>query len=383
MSEPFEMPLTLEEFQSEPPPPPMLTDYAAKMVVDPPAVPPADGDTNRTTIVPLDADEGPADLETEIQSRLNHETERALAQLEGSDRELYPVRSRVRPSIEPILARHAARLADIRNRAAPPGPTAADGEVAVRLQGAEGLAPNHPSRLKLEALERRIRARGSLTDTGARLEIQAADAERDAALNDLARQWRDQLNDVAAQATKVLEAGTVTVTETDRRAGLLLVQELGATSPRHGLPLLKWAIRDAAVDPDARASLLMALPGLRSMYENEHSPYGGSVQLRALIGQANDLFHDADQQVARVRLQRIEKTKWEIDEFIRNALGGGSEALDRDGRPVLLPPEPPPRPLPEPRAAPKPFRRASSASAGQREADLEARRAARRAEDEE
>lgn len=355
-----DFPLSVEEFQSEPTPPAMLRDFAAEMVPSTPPVPPVDGGNYATTILPLDADDGPPDLDEVVQSVTSHIAEQALEQLDGPDRDLHPIRSAVRPGLEPILARYSARLADIRNRAAPPGPSAADGDEARRLEGAEGLPANHPSRQALEALERRIRARGSLTDTGKRLELQAAAAERDAAIQQVTAQWGDKLDAVARDCKNRIDQGIVRVTDDDRHAGLLLVQELGATSPKHGLPLLQWEIREAALDPAARGPLLSALPLLRSLYENQQSPYGGSVLLHRLIRTANDLMASADVHVAQARLERIERTKWEIDSFVRNALDGGTEALDRDGRPVLLPPEPPPKPLPMPRSAPHPFRRLTS-----------------------
>src|SRR5689334_17800210 len=245
---PDDTPLTpLEEFYSEPQSP-MVRDFAREMAVNPPEVGPVGEGNDPAPILPLDADEGPPDLEQVIQGHLNGVTRAALEQLDGSDRELYPVRSRVRSAVEPIMARHKARLADIHNRALPAGPTVADGEVLDRLRGAEGLAANHPNRRALEAHERLMRARGSLTDSGAKFEIAQADAERDAALNELAKRWNVELTSVAQNAEALLDTGTIEVTEEHRRSGLLLVEEMTATSPRHGLPHFKWALRQAAVD---------------------------------------------------------------------------------------------------------------------------------------
>src|SRR2546428_10753706 len=112
--------------------------FAAEMVGDPPPVPPADAGNDQTTILPLDADPGPPDLDAAVQSVINDVTERALTELDGTDRQLHPGRSKVRASLAPVLAHHAGRLADIRNRAAPPGPPPADGGSMDRRRGAGG-----------------------------------------------------------------------------------------------------------------------------------------------------------------------------------------------------------------------------------------------------
>jgi hypothetical protein len=359
-------------------PPAMQRDFVAEMVVDPPPVPPVDEGNDQTTIMELDADPGPPDLDEVVDEHLSHVAEAALHELSGTDGQLFPVRSTVRSAIEPVLARHRARMDDIRNRAAAPGATPEDGDELRRLGAAEGLPPDHPNRKALEAIERRIRSRGSLTDSGARLEIQEADAERDSHIQDLVEGWRKHLDAVTERCRTTLEAGTVKVTDDDRVAGVLLAQELASANPKHGLPILKWQIREAALDEAARGALVAALPALRSLYEDENGKYGGSVQLRALIHQANSLFETADAAVAKARLERVERTSWEIDEFIKNAIAGGTEALDDEGRPVLLPPETPPLPPESRQAAPYEFRRAHSRTQEQLDRDREeaARRAA-------
>lgn len=371
-------------------PPAILRDFQSEMIVDPPAVPVDEG-TDRTAldgrplILPVDPDQGPADLEDAVQAAIAHVAEQALEQLNGTDPQLYGVRSKVRAVVGEILADHSSKVADIRNRAQPAGPTPEDGDAIRQLgfqnrEDAEGLAPDHPNRKALEAIERRIRARGTLTSDGARLELQDAAAQRDSEIQDRVEQWREKLDRVEARCVDVINQGTIMVGEEDRRSAVLLAHELAATSPRHGLPILRQAVREAAVDPANLPTLAAALPALRSMYENERSPYAGSVQLRQLIGAANDLLQSPEAIVARARLERVEQTRWEIDEWIKNARDGGTEALDSEGRPVLLPPERPPASPPMPRAAPYEFRRAHSAA--QREADEQRRRALREAPEE-
>ena len=223
----------------------------------------------------MDPEGVPADLDEVVAEVTGSVAEQALAELDGPDRLLYPVRSKVRESVEPILARHAARLADIHNRAQPAGPAPEDGDAIRQLgfqnrEDAEGLARDHPKRQAFDAIQRRIRQRGTLTRDGARLEMQDADAERDAALNELASGWREQLNAVTRRCQDVIDQGTVEVTDDHRMQAVMLAQELGQANPRHGLPLVKMAIREAAADPSALGTLAAAMPMLRSLYENEN-----------------------------------------------------------------------------------------------------------------
>ena len=310
--------------------------------------------------IPFDAAPWPENLDTAVAAYEQDQNAIASKELEGSDPVLYPIRSKVRPSVEPLLGAFDAQLADVENRHRRPGPTGDEQNELNhgRLRGADSDV--HSYHKEWLALQAAIAQRGTMTAHGYEQAKRDIAANRKAAVTAALEDVRKDL-DVADAVTRAQRDDTrLKPTAEDVETAVDLMLRLERTTPKHGTAILAEWIADAAKAKDA-AKAAAVLPMLKSLHDGE-GPWRGSPELRSLVERVERLTRTWQGTVFAARLERIAQTRYDLDEYAKVMLGapadrGLAEFIDGDGNPRLFPEEPEPvRRVYEPRAPRKPVR---------------------------
>lgn len=289
--------------------------------------------------VRLDAAPMPADLDGAVEAHEAYHDGLALKELDGSDRMLHPIRTSVRPSVEPVLAEFDAQLASVKNQVRAPGMTADEmrdltGQGRLSAAGSE-TSPDHQEWLALQA---HIAQRGTLTGHGfAKAKADIA-AKRKAALDDAFGKVRVRLDEAEASVRRQQAETRPKPKDEDVQAAIGLMVQLGMTNPAHGSPILAEFVADAARAMDAPRAAA-ALPMLKSLYETE-GPWRGSPELLGLIGKAERVSRTWQGTVTAARLERIKRTRHDLNQYEQEVAEGVSYEVE--GVPRLFPEEPEP-----------------------------------------
>jgi hypothetical protein len=273
--------------------------------------------------VPVDApaDDPVAALHASIDAWVRGQDEVATRMLTQRDATLDPLRTRVRPALQPIMVAFDAQRANAHKAAAP------DGTATLTPRGLDE---------RLAEIER--------NRAGA---VEAVVAPAREALADAARQTRAQLATVGDTAT-----------EADAEAAAQVAHCVAILTPANQVPLLARWLRDAAAAGDV-GRVAALVPYLRSLEETT----GGAPDVAALVSLANRATATWQHTVASARLARIERMQWELGELTTAALQGGPNGdllmrlrgfellADDDGDGAAAPPAPAP-PADEPRRPP-------------------------------
>jgi len=305
-------------------------------------------ESNEPTVpMPLDAAPWPEHLDEAVGAYVTQQATIADRELDGSDPLLYPIRSKVRASVEPLLGAFDAQLVRAENQHGKPGPTA-DEQAELNLGRLEGGDSElHPYHNEWLALQVRIAERGTMTDKG------YADTKRNIAANRkgaVAAALKSLHEEIAAAEAKVQAqraATRVVPKPADVQAAVDVMLQLERTTPTHGAPILAEYIVDVAQAKDpAKAAAI--LPMLKSLYE-AGDLWRGSAELKGLIETAEKLTRTWEQTVTAARLERIARTRWELAEYAKAVTldpadreSAFSGLVDGEGNPRLFPDEPAP-----------------------------------------
>lgn len=148
--------------------------------------------------------------------------------------------------------------------------------------------------------------------------------------------WRDKLTQLEASAKGILQSGFERSKPRPQDIADVnaLGQRLGMLSARHGLPVIAEAVREAAINGNSRSAVAM-LPLLRSLYDEGHGDWRGHGDLAQLIGMAEKLTSTAHTKVAQVRLERVRRFRYDLEQYVGGVLTGSAvtpqamQAFDR------------------------------------------------------